>query len=455
MIDFLTTLREQPVWRSPPEGIRAKRSTSLPILPAPLDQVHQTFLDEILPFGGGNVHPGFMGWAQGGGAPVGMLAEMLAAGLNANLSGRDHIPIAVELEVLGWVRQMFGFPDDATGLFLTGASQANFLAILIARTRALGSDVRTIGLGIAGERLRAYTSVAAHGCLDKAMEMAGLGSQSLRRLPVDSAQRVDLRALRQAIAADLQAGLTPFLVIGTAGTVDAGAVDDLIELADIADHHGLPFHVDGAHGALAVLSPELAPRVAGIERCFSLAFDFHKWGQVPYDTGFLLVRDAEAHRATFASPAVYLQRFDRGLASGDWWPCDYGPDLSRGFRALKTWFILKTYGSAALGAVMAQGCALAEALVVRINAEPDLELLAPTALNIVCFGFRAPGADKLNAQIVIDLQEAGRVVPSTTRVNGRTAIRAALFNHRTTMSDIEALVEGVLFHGRRRLQPQA
>ncbi|MGC1305207.1 MAG: pyridoxal-dependent decarboxylase, partial [Caulobacteraceae bacterium] len=251
------------------------------------------------------------------------------------------------------------------------------------------------------------------------------------------------------------AGLRPFLVAGTAGTVDAGAVDDLHALADIAQAEDMTFHVDGAFGALAVLSPELAPRVAGIERCDSLAFDFHKWGQVPYDAGFLLVRDGAMHKAAFAADAPYLQRSDRGIAAGDWWPCDYGPDLSRGFRALKTWFTLKTYGADAIGAVVAQTCTLARGLAARVKAEPELELLAPVALNVVCFGYRAPAtqdADRLNAEIVIDLHEAGDVAPSATRVNGRTAIRAALVNHRTRQDDIDALVEGVLAHGRRRTQ---
>ena len=452
MFDFLAAVPDGPVWRRPPDEARERRYTAPPVQPTPLARVHEEFLDDVLPYGGGNLHPGFMGWVQGGGSSVGMLAEMLAGALNANLGGRDHMPIAVEQEVLGWVRQMFGFPDTATGLFLTGTSQANFLAVLIARTRALGKGVRQDGLQAGDQRLTAYTSAAGHGCLDAAMEMAGHGSRNLRRIPVDADQRMDLDALSAAIAADRRAGLRPFMVVGAAGTVDAGAIDDLAGIADIAQAEDLAFHVDGAIGALAVLSPELAPRMAGIERCDSLAFDFHKWGQVPYDAGFLLVRDGEAHRATFAARTAYLQRSDRGLAAGDWWPCDFGPDLSRGFRALKVWFTLKTYGSAALGAVMAHTCALAQELSARIEAEPELELLAPTALNIVCFGYRAADADRLNAQIVVELQEAGEVAPSMTRINGRTAIRAAIVNHRTRRHDIDALVEGVLTLGRRRAQ---
>jgi glutamate/tyrosine decarboxylase-like PLP-dependent enzyme len=238
------------------------------------------------------------------------------------------------------------------------------------------------------------------------------------------------------------------LLIGTAGTVDVGAIDDLAALADIAVAERLHFHVDGAFGALAMLAPTLAPRLAGIERADSLGFDWHKWGQVPYDAGFLLVRDGELHRRTFAGEAAYLRRAERGLAAGDWWPCDYGPDLSRSFRALKTWFTLKVYGADAIGRVVARSVELAQRLAARIEAEADLELLGPVPLNIVCFGYRGEDGDRLNAAIVGRLHEAGRVAPSLTTLQGRTAIRAAIVNHRTEEADVDALVNSVLSLGR-------
>jgi len=179
----------------------------------------------------------------------------------------------------------------------------------------------------------------------QAMDLVGLGIDALRLIPVDALQRIDVGALRKAIAEDRAAGLEPFLVVGSAGTVDVGAIDDLNAVGSLCRKENLWFHVDGAYGALAVLSSELAPRLAGIQDADSIAFDFHKWAQVPYDAGFILVRDGEQHRDTFASPAAYLRRETRGLAAGAHWPCDYGPDLSRGFRALKTWFTLKTYGT--------------------------------------------------------------------------------------------------------------
>jgi glutamate/tyrosine decarboxylase-like PLP-dependent enzyme len=244
--------------------------------------------------------------------------------------------------------------------------------------------------------------------------------------------------------------LTPFLVVASAGTVDIGAIDDLESVAALCREQQLWFHVDGAFGALGILSPQLAPRLAGIESADSIALDFHKWGQVPYDAGFLLVRDGERHRDTFAAPAAYLRRETRGLAAGSEWPCDLGVDLSRGFRALKTWFTLKTYGTDRLGEVISRSCALASYLGACISAEPRLELLAPVNLNIVCFRYRADDADRVNREVVVNLQESGIAAPSTTMLDGRLAIRAAIVNHRTDVCDIDALVAAVLEFGARR-----
>ncbi len=237
-------------------------------------------------------------------------------------------------------------------------------------------------------------------------------------------------------------------MVGTAGTVDTGAIDDLTALADLSHREKLWFHVDGAYGALAILAPDLAPRLKGIERADSLAFDFHKWGQVPYDAGFVLVRDGVLHRNAFASSAAYLRRADRGLAAGPPWPCDFGPDLSRGFRALKTWFTLKVYGLEALGATISRTCALARYLESRIAEMPELELAAPVELNIVCFRYRDEQEHKVNARIVVELQESGIVAPSTAVIDGRLAIRAAIVNHRTGQGEIDALVEKTLALGR-------
>ena len=450
MIDYIAGIRERPVWQPIPDQVRAQFHAPLPHRPSELADVYREFSEFVAPYATGNVHPGFMGWVHGGGSAVGMLAEMLAAGLNANLGGRDHMPIEVERQVVEWTRQIFGLPVGASGIFVTGTSMANLMALLVARRAALGPAVRQQGVSGDGALLRAYTSKAAHGCISKAMDVAGLGSAALRSIAVDHAHRIHVAALREAIARDRAAGLTPFLVVASAGTVDIGAIDDLGAVAALCREEGLWFHVDGAFGALGILSPQLAPLLAGIEQADSIALDFHKWGQVPYDAGFLLVRDGERHRDAFAQPAAYLRRETRGLAAGTQWPCDLGVDLSRGFRALKTWFTLKTFGTDRLGAMIARTCALASYLEARILAEPRLELLAPVNLNIVCFRYRADDVNAVNGEIVADIHEAGIAAPSTTMLDGQLAIRAAIVNHRTEKSDVDALLRAVLLFGGRR-----
>ncbi len=454
MLDHIEHLRTQPVWRPPPPQVRALFREPLPAEPAGLSGIHREFMQHILPYSIGNAHPGFMGWVQGGGTAVGMLADMLAAGLNSNVGGRDQIPVDVERQITHWMRELFRFPDSASGLFVTGTSMANLIGVLVARTAALGTEVRQRGLN-GGSRLVAYASAAAHGCVAQAMDLSGLGIDALRMLPLDGAGRMDIAALRAAIARDHELGLRPFLIVGTAGSVDTGAVDDLPAIADIAQQERLWFHVDGAYGALGMLAPDIAPKLAGIERADSIAFDFHKWAQVPYDAGFILVRDGSLHHDTFASPAAYLRRECRGMAANSPWPCDFGPDLSRGFRALKTWFSIKAYGTRRLGRVVSGTCALARYLGERIEAEPALELLAPVSLNIVCFGFRCADPGRVNAAVAVALQESGIAAPSTTTIDGRVVLRAAIVNHRTTRADIDAMLKAAIGFGEKIAQAAA
>jgi aromatic-L-amino-acid/L-tryptophan decarboxylase len=448
MFDYLETIRERPVWRPMPDAVRARFRDRIPMEGSGLSTVHEEFLQNILPYSNGNVHPGFLGWVHGAGNAAGMLAEMLAAGLNANLGGRDHAPIEVERQIVEWMRELFGFPATASGLFVTGTSMANLIAVLIARDSALGFEMRRSGVATSAKKLTAYASLAAHGSLRRALDFCGLGSDALRLVPVDAQHRINLAALGRMIETDRGAGYTPFLIVGTAGTVDTGAIDDLDGLAVMASEQRMWLHVDGAYGALGILAPEIAPRLAGIQAADSLAFDFHKWGQVPYDAGFVLVRDGDLHRKAFASPAAYLERETRGLSAGSPWPCDLGPDLSRGFRALKTWFTLKVYGFQALGEMIERTCQLARYLEQRIEESQELELLAPVSLNIVCFRYRCADADRVNARIVVDLQESGVAAPSSTRIDGDLAIRAAITNHRTCRADIDALVDATLARGR-------
>jgi glutamate/tyrosine decarboxylase-like PLP-dependent enzyme len=451
MVDFLRDVRARPAWQPVPDEAKARIAAPLPEGPTPLDAIYDDFRRAVLPYATGNIHPGFVGWVHGSGTPTGMLAEMLAAGMNANVGGREHAAVYVERQIIAWCRALFGFPEGASGLLVTGTSLANLIAVVTARAARLGPEVRARGLAGA-PRLTAYAARSVHGCVAKAMEITGLGSDALRLLPTDATRRLDLAALREAIAADRRDGAAPFLVVGTAGAVDTGAIDDLAGIADIAVAEGLWFHVDGAFGALAVMSPALRPRLAGIERADSLAFDFHKWAHAPYDAGCVLVRDGERHRAAFATAPSYLARFDRGTAAGAPWFADYGPDLSRGFRALKVWFTWREHGTAGLGAAMLRNCRQAEALAALVDAAPDLERLAPVALNIVCFRYRGeglpdPALDALNKELVVATQESGIAVPSSTVIDGRLAIRVNLTNHRTTMADLERLLAFVRERG--------
>lgn len=438
MLNYLRDIRRRPVWQSAPEEVRASFDEPLPQKPTDLQEIHEKFMRDILPYAVGNAHPGFMGWVHGGGTVAGMFADMLAAGLNANVGGRDQSPLEVERQVTRWVQALFNFPKTSTGLFVTGTSMANLIGVLVARTAAVGQSVRHDGL--CGSRLTAYASTSVHSCIGKAMDIAGIGTGALRLIPVDSRFQMDLSVLEKTIETDRHNGYQPFLIVGTAGTVDVGAVDDLEQIAKIASRNRVWFHVDGALGALARLAPQIAPRIEGIQQADSIAFDFHKWGQVPYDAGFILVKDGALHQATFSNPAPYLSR-GAALAGGASWPCDFGPDLSRSFRALKTWFTIKAYGAEKLGEVISRTCELAEYLKTRIEQTPQLELLAPVALNIVCFRYRCDHADTVNETLVAQLQLSGICAPSSTVLNGRLAIRAAIVNHRTTRHDIDALIE--------------
>jgi len=444
MIDWLASSRDRPVWQRMPDEKRAELRVPVPAGGQPMAEIYEDFRRLVLPYSSANEHPRMMGWVNGGGNAAGYLAELLTAIFNVNCGGRDHAAIEVERQVIAWAAEMVGLPPQTTGVLLTGSSMANMVAVLVARRAALGEDVRTQGLGNA--RLTAYASSAAHGCIPRALDMAGIGSDALRLVPAGPDYRMEMSALRTMVAADREAGLQPFLVVGTAGTVDTGAIDDLGAIAGIARGAGLWFHVDGAFGATAAVSPRFRPLLAGIEEADSVAFDFHKWAQVPYDAGCVLVRHPDMHIRTFAQSLAYLTHAERGLAGNPPWPRDLGPDLSREFRALKVWMTLKAYGTEGIAGVVENGCDVARYLAARIAREPTLELLAPVTLNIVCFRVACGAADlnALNHEIVVRLQETGIAAPSTTTIDGKLAIRAALFNHRTVYADADALIDGVL-----------
>lgn len=434
------------VWTSLPEDDKARYRLPLPREGLGSDVVRAR-MTELLPHGVGNTHPRFFGWVHGAGTPSNMMAEITAAAMNANLGGRDHGAIYVEKQVVAWCREMFGFPETASGLVVSGTSIATVIALKAARDRALGFESRRVGVEGAG--LVGYTSEETHSCVARAFDILGLGSDALRKIPTDEAFRIDLAALKDTIAEDRAKGLTPFALIGTAGAVNVGSIDDLDALAGIAGDAGLWFHVDGAFGATAILSAEKRPLLKGLERADSLAFDFHKWMQVNYDAGFVLIRSEEDHRRAFSERPDYLVATTRGISAANPWPTEYGPELSRGFRALKIWAQIAEHGTEKLGQVVDQNCAQATYLGEKVVAQAETELMAPVALNVCCFrvvrkGVSGDELDTLNTEVVLRLQESGIAAPSTTKIHGRTAIRVNITNHRTRMADMDVLLDAVL-----------
>ncbi|HTG51004.1 MAG TPA: pyridoxal-dependent decarboxylase, partial [Gemmatimonadales bacterium] len=297
-----------------------------------------------------------------------------------------------------------------------------------------------------------YGSSETHSWSKKACELLGLGDSALRRIPVDDEYRVDVAALRAAIAKDRAAGHRPICVIGNAGTVNTGATDDLQALASICREESLWFHVDGAFGAFAAMVPSLRASVAGMEQADSIAVDLHKWGYLPFEVGLVLVRHPDVHRATFAISSSYLDATPRGIVAGGFPFADLGVQLSRGFRALKVWMSLKAHGSDAWGRLVEQNVAQARHLRDRVLAEPRLELLAPAPLNVVCFRYVVPGLDAaaldaVNEEILLRVQERGIAVPSSTVLGGRFALRVAITNHRSRLEDFDLFVDAVLSIG--------
>ncbi len=453
MLTYLQTLRERAPWQPLPDEVRQALHESLPHEGAPAGEVYDEFRRSVLPYPSGNIHPRFWGWVEGTGTPLAALAEMLAATMNPHMAGGNHAGVEVEAQVLDWCKQMLGFPAESSGLLVSGGSMANLVGLAVARTARAAFDVRAEGVGAAPRPLVLYGSEEMHSSLPRAAEVLGLGNRALRRIPVRADYRIDVAALRQAIADDLAHGLRPIAIAGCAGTVNTGAIDPLDELADVAAEHGLWFHVDGAFGALAALAPDLRPLLRGMERADSLTVDLHKWFSLPFECSCALVRDAEAHLRTFTTRPAYLGVSQRGPHGGWPWYADYGIQLTRGFRALKAWMAFKTFGVDKLGRVIRQNVAQAEYLAGLIEASPHLELVAPPSLNVVCFRFVAPGLDEarlnaLNEELVFQLQESGAAVPSSTVLRGRFALRCAIVNHRSRREDFDALVEAVASIGK-------
>ena len=448
MADYLETVRERPVWQPPPDAVRAELDEPVPRAGLPLAEVYDSFKRNVLPYPTGNIHPRFWGWVMGTGTPTAMLAEMLAAGMNPHLAGYDQSATLIERQVLTWFKTLLGYPEAASGVLVSGGTAANLNGLLAARVAKAGWDVRALGLQ-AGPPLTLYGSSETHSWIYKACETMGLGREAYRAIPVDGDYRIDLEACRARIEADLADGARPFAIVGNAGTVNTGAIDDLVGLRRLADEFGLWLHIDGAFGSLAALAADKA-LVAGQEQADSIGFDLHKWGYMPYEVGVILTRDSEAQVATYRSAGspAYLRSAAQGLSADTTYFADRGLQLSRGFRALKVWMSLKELGADRLGAAIQRNIDQARYLARLVDAAPDLERLAPVPLNIVCFRYAPAGLDEaalnaLNQQILVALQVRGIAVPSQTVLGGRFAIRVCISNHRSEDADFDLLVRAV------------
>jgi len=461
-LSYLEHVRERPVWQATPDDVIARFHAPLPRAPEGAEQAYRDFTELVLPYPMGNIHPRFWAWYMGNGTPFGAVADFLAAIMNPNMGGGNHVANHVESQVVDWCKDIVGLPRESGGLLVSGGSMANFVGLSVARNvmaAAFRVDVRTDGVQALPGRMTYYSSVEVHSCMQKALEQLGLGSRALRKVPVDAAYRVDVAALAKMIAADRAAGLVPCCVVGNAGTINTGAVDDLQALAELCEREKLWFHVDGAIGAVVALSPAHRHLVAGMERADSVALDLHKWLHIPFEAGCALIRDRAAHRATFALMPEYLEHHTRGLAAGALWFSEYGLQLSRGFRALKVWLSFKEHGVDRYARLIDRNIAQAAELARLIETTPELELMAPTCLNIVCFRYRDASRtpeqlDALNEELLIRLHESGIVVPSYTKLDGRYCLRAAIANHRTQPEDLALLVETVVRLGRELSHPR-
>jgi len=440
IIAYLDDLRDRPAYRhTSSRKIRSGLDSTLPIKGTDFDSLLKVFRDTIVPFSRQNAHPRMFGYVQSPGTPIGAFADLLASTLNANLTIWRSAPAPVELErlTIDWIRQILGFNPDAGGLFVSGGSMANLAALAAARQTKCDS------LG----RLRMYASTATHFSITKAAALLGIG-RNVQHVAVDEHYKMRMDDLVAKITADLEAGYVPFCVVGNAGTVDTGAVDPLREIRDVADRFQLWVHVDGSYGAFAILAQSAKKLFAGMEQADSIALDPHKWLYLPVDVGCVIYRDPEAARAAFAHEAEYRRMF--GEKADEAFVCwDYGPELSRRFRALKVWMLLKGVGLDRLSEAIESNLACARHLESMVRASDDFEMVAPVELSIFCFRHvpaqlrnESPEViDAFNERLLVALQRDGSSYLSNATLDGRFALRGCVLNYRTTLRDMEILLD--------------
>lgn len=447
--EYLRSLPIQPVDRVVPRDVR-HRLMSLPLPEA--GQAPEEILDfigrEIMPWPIAIGHKRSYGWVNSPPAPISILADAVSSTMNCGLDGYDHSAIFLMVSVGRWMMELVGFPvEGSLCLLLSGGSAANLNALTAACHRAAGRggwNLRTEGLQGGHKRLVAYASSESHSSIQKCVEQLGIGTNHLRAIPADSEFRMRPVALRHAIEGDLKAGHLPFAIVACGGATNTGAIDPLDEIADIAAEFGIWLHVDGALGAWAALDPAYAERFKALARADSVTLNPHKWLQVPIDCGALLTRHPEVHRAAFSLTPDYLVSSHSEAP----WPCEHMFQLTYGNRALKVWATIARLGRKGVAELVTRCNRLATLLEARVRAIPDFEMLAPASLSVVNFRYRPAGRgldaaalDALNERISNAVSESGEAHLPTTRVRGKTALRACFLHYENDESDVEHLVQ--------------
>lgn len=450
-VGSLRSLESETGWRPLGESDKEAFRTPLPREGQGLRAAYDDFVRFVKPFPFGQYTRRFWGWAGGTGTADGVLAGLLNAALHSPVIIHHHAGTWVEIQLLEWMREALGFPAGTKGNLTSGGSLANFTGLAVARHVRGGADIRSKGVG--RTRFTVYGSSATHYSIPKSLDLLGLGERSFRQLPVNEEFQLDPDVLDAAIVRDQRRGFRPICVVGNAGTVGTGAIDPLQKLADVARHHDMWFHVDGAFGAVAAFSEKHRSLVSGMERADSLAFDFHKWLSQPYDAGCVLVAHGEALEDTFRFGTSYTAPIPGSLTDSPVVFGNRGPELSRALRGLPLWLSLKTHGARRFGEMVDKNIAQARYLEKLVLAEPRLELLATGPLSVVNFRYRgrrrrrADVLNDLNARLVTEIQKRSIAIPSSYSIDGKHAIRVCNLNHRSTQEDFDALVAATISIG--------
>ncbi len=452
-VDFLASyfdsLESRPVVvPTTSRAIRERIDEPPPLAGADFSALLDTVRDVICRYNRHSAHPRMFGYVASPGTAVTAIGHMIAAALNINVTAWRSASSGTDLErlTIDWLKEMLGYPATAGGLLLSGGSMANFAALAAARSAKAGADVVRDGVAAVGRRMCVYVSEESHFSIAKAAGMLGLGESNVRAVKTDERLHIDLAELERLVAADRADGHLPFCVVANAGTTATGAVDPLAAVADFARRHDLWLHVDAAYGGFAVLAPSARQLLAGIEQADSIALDPHKWLYLPVGCGCVLYKDPAAARAAFAHGADYTRTI--GLENDEafaFW--DYGPELTRPFRALDLWLLIKFAGTERLGQAIEDNIACAKYFEELVKASDDFEILAPVELSIFCFRYVPKGfagdLDAFNERLLVQLQRAGSTYLSNARVRGRFALRGCVLNYRTTRADMERVLDDV------------